>query len=621
MFKPSKICKWHLPKRNPHTVSKSFDILDLNSNTICLRLVQVYFQHECFLNTLHNPHKISCIRFFPFSKNQCIICAYCMCEIGIALLPILTPLKYPHETTSLIVTLSPSAVTSVKYANTSSDIWSDLKERFGKESAQRAYELKKKITATRQEGSNDQILATKLVPTLGTAYHMVAEDERQRAISLENQAVPESAAFKAFQRRNKDDVWVVDSGCTEYITHKSNLIENKKGTSNEAPVVIPNGHAIPVEGKGDFILPGGAKINGVLHISNFKHNLLYVSRICKDLQCVVTFFPNFFVMQGLRTRSLIGSGSLDCNKDEPTKVHDDFKSTNFFLDSGEQSCFDGPPQNPSSTTTEDIGSEEENVAQHENDHFANNSPVFGPKIEEDHAISHREPEPRSKKVRAQPAHLSEYVVNLPPSVTNSQPGSNQANSTVERYKARLVAKGCTQREGVDYHETSAPIAKLVTVRTLLAVATKKGWIIHQLDVNNAFLHRDLDKEFYMKIPKGFAKEGETRSRTMYLLLFSGGPISWKTKKQSVVSRFFAEAEYRAMASTVSEILWVRWLLKDMQVQLTTPTSLFCDNQAARHIANNPVYHEWTKHVGMDCFFVRERVETRDIETKLIESKL
>nr|GEV80525.1 hypothetical protein [Tanacetum cinerariifolium] len=82
-----------------------------------------------------------------------------------------------------------------------------------------------------------------------------------------------------------------------------------------------------------------------------------------------------------------------------------------------------------------------------------------------------------------------------------------------------------------------------------------------------------------------------------------------------------EAEYKVMASTVSEILWVRWLLKDMQVQLTTLTSLFCDNQAARHIANNPVYHERTKHVEMDCLFVRERVETRDIEPKQIKSKL
>ncbi|GKD00134.1 secreted RxLR effector protein 161-like protein [Tanacetum coccineum] len=78
-----------------------------------------------------------------------------------------------------------------------------------------------------------------------------------------------------------------------------------------------------------------------------------------------------------------------------------------------------------------------------------------------------------------------------------------------------------------------------------------------------------------------------RSRIGYLLILGGGPISWRTKKQSVVSRSLVEAEYRAMASPVGEILWVRWLLKDLQVDITTPTPLFCDNQTARHIANNP----------------------------------
>nr|GFA55618.1 hypothetical protein [Tanacetum cinerariifolium] len=112
-----------------------------------------------------------------------------------------------------------------------------------------------------------------------------------------------------------------------------------------------------------------------------------------------------------------------------------------------------------------------------------------------------------------------------------------------------------------------------------------------------------------------------RSRTGYFLLLGGAPISWKSKKQSLVSRSSAEAEYKAMASTVSEVLWVRWLLGELRVDTSSPTPLFCDNQAARHIANNPVFHERTKHVEMDYYFVRERVESKEIIPMYISSKM
>ncbi|GKD51109.1 secreted RxLR effector protein 161-like protein, partial [Tanacetum coccineum] len=88
----------------------------------------------------------------------------------------------------------------------------------------------------------------------------------------------------------------------------------------------------------------------------------------------------------------------------------------------------------------------------------------------------------------------------------------------------------------------------------------------------------------------------------------------------VVSRSSAEAEYRAMANAVSEVLWMRWLLSFLETTPTGPTPLFCDNQAARPIANNHVFHERTKHVEMDCYFVRERVDSKEIRTMAINTK-
>uniref|UniRef100_A0A2P2MWT8 Retrovirus-related Pol polyprotein from transposon TNT 1-94 n=1 Tax=Rhizophora mucronata TaxID=61149 RepID=A0A2P2MWT8_RHIMU len=102
---------------------------------------------------------------------------------------------------------------------------------------------------------------------------------------------------------------------------------------------------------------------------------------------------------------------------------------------------------------------------------------------------------------------------------------------------------------------------------------------------------------------------DRKSTTGYCTFLGGNLVTWRSKKQNVVARSSAEAEFRAMAQGVCEVLWLKIILEDLKIKWDGSIRLYCDNKSAISIAHNPVQHDRTKHIEVDRHFIKEHLES------------
>ncbi|CAN6461482.1 unnamed protein product [Victoria cruziana] len=166
------------------------------------------------------------------------------------------------------------------------------------------------------------------------------------------------------------------------------------------------------------------------------------------------------------------------------------------------------------------------------------------------------------------------------------------------------------------------------VGKLIYLTLTKPNIIYTINLISQFMHAPTDINLqaaerilcYLKKNPGngllFTKSSdmriEGRSTTGYCVYLGGNLVIWRSKRQSVCTRSSAEVEYRVVAIRTIELLWLKILLRDIGIRVDEPMKMFCHNKAVINLANNPIMHDKTKHMEIDRYFIREKIDSKEL---------
>nr|GEV45616.1 hypothetical protein [Tanacetum cinerariifolium] len=194
------------------------------------------------------------------------------------------------------------------------------------------------------------------------------------------------------------------------------------------------------------------------------------------------------------------------------------------------------------------------------------------------------------------------------------------DGNIHTYKARLVVKGYTQTLWIDYEETFSPVEKIRAIRILIAIVAYYDYENFQIDVKTTFLNGYLNKEVYMKQPKGFVNP-KYPNRTGYVFVLNGGAVDWKSAKQSIFVTLSIEAEYIAAFDASKEAVWVRKFIFVLGVVsiIKEPISMYCDNTGAIAIANESGITKGARHFRAKVNYLREFIEYGDIKLEKVHT--
>nr|GEU77334.1 copia protein [Tanacetum cinerariifolium] len=178
------------------------------------------------------------------------------------------------------------------------------------------------------------------------------------------------------------------------------------------------------------------------------------------------------------------------------------------------------------------------------------------------------------------------------------------NGVVTRNKARLVAQGYNQQEGIDYDETYVPVARLESIRILLAYACALDFKLYQMDVKSEFLNGFINEEVYEAQPPGFidfAKPNYVYRLKKALYGLKQAPKAWYDRlkaflikhdysmKQTALAISTTEAKYVSARKACQPALWMKQALVDYGVRLDD-IPIMRDNKGAIDLSKNPVQH-------------------------------